>query len=1031
MQHPERIDSHLVRIQRCEDQNAAATSLIKDLSDDETRSSASVDLQVASFLRLLAIDQDFVYKSVYRRRILRLLTERLQETNSPILTRYHLPPNAQADQICRRLSRVAPDAINSLSEVLEGYQGLHRLRAFRERLLGTLNSSLCRAVIRPFLDVGGDTIRIVNNCLSAVIEYLEADIANATSTYTFAENALLQAIEPYSQQPTHIGATLDSTLRTLYEDLQSHRANSPYMKPAIFDVKAGARRYPLHEQDLPLSLRIDLINIGDGTAADVEVQITNAIGLRDYHSPQRLSSVAPGSILVELEAKANPEDLDEGDVALCELSLTWVNNDGTAKTTQHSIALEPQDSTIQWEELTLSDPYSLEAVTTEADLVGRTIILNRVLSTLKTKSVGSVYIHGQKRVGKTSLARVALAILASKYDVTTIFLDIGTIVSADPSHTINNLVGRIATLIRQQLPVAETNLKADGSLVALNGFLEQAVGNGSNRRIVIALDEFDRLPLPLFQRTAQSDAFFLGLRSISAIQGVGIILIGGERMNIIINGPGVELNRFKPLRVDYIDRATHWPEFCALVQNPARGSLDYSGKALDLIYNYTEGNPYYTKLVCSRVLELAAQRRDSFVDDSEVESAVELLLGEIDPTSFSHYWEDFLLEEDDKRDEVTIHRRRTLLAYGLASAGDASAQMNDILSHATSLGLETTRTKEVLREFASRGLLTKDQTAIHPRILLFGRWIAGNGQEQITFTATESESALRLITERAQHRVTLQEASSLVQGWGSYRGRVITGEAVLSYLRQFGNTYHQRLVFHLLQNLHFIDTASEDQLLLDAYRHVEAAMRARHGEWGRSQIRVSFAGPTGKSSANMARRFASANRFLRDRRGIVPPSRLCKAAEEGVTDVVIVDDFVGSGDTLQDHLEELEGFVASNQVIHLFILAGMSNGVDAVNVKAFQLLGNDRIRLRCLNEYPNQPSPFDSESEIFPTVEMALDAQQLVEDFGKHLEPRVPFGYSNCSALVTFAHTIPNNALPILWSSGRKKFDFKPLFPRN
>ena len=122
-------------------------------------------------------------------------------------------------------------------------------------------------------------------------------------------------------------------------------------------------------------------------------------------------------------------------------------------------------------------------------------------------------------------------------------------------------------------------MRLDGSLTFLNQLLERVSVLGE--RLVIVIDEFDRLPARLFRRTDVQDAFFTGLRAISAIRGIGLVLVAGERMNLIISGPGVELNRFAGFPVDYLDRSTQWSDFEDLVRKPTDKLLEFSNEACE------------------------------------------------------------------------------------------------------------------------------------------------------------------------------------------------------------------------------------------------------------------------------------------------------------------------------------------------------------------------------------------------------------------------------------------------------------------
>lgn len=1013
------------------DRATAADQIIGELSHGgATRGSLDSDVCVAGLLRICAVDADLLYDSTHRRPALDLILERLAETGSSILRQYSIDHRTQADEACRRLSRAAPDAKSALDSVLQSYAGIDSLAGFRQRLLQALNQDLIKGVIRPFIDLNGDATEVLRACLGAALAYCEA---NAGAASTALEEALagISAVTDRLRLPATVSSkALLPVFEQLSSDLRSHFEGSPFSKPAQLTIDADLRRHPLHVPDLELSIPVEVRNEGEGVAIDVELELSEAIGITPVGPPLRLSDVPPGSIVVELRARTDPGSMTGTDGAMCELKLSWVNADASVAESTTTAELIAQDSTINWEALLLNNPYSLEAVTREDELVGRSQMLERIAGTLTTTSVGSAYVHGQKRVGKTSLARVALRLMEERFETTCIYRDIGSINNPDPALAINNLTDRLRAELDKRigLPQQVRDIRPDGSLAPLIHVLEEVSAAGA--RVVIALDEFDRLPAPLFRRTAEQDAFFTGLRSISTIDGIGLLLIGGERMKLIINGPGVELNKFAGFPVDYLDRSTQWSDFEELVRKPTEGRLEFTEAACTSVYDCTAGNPYYSKLLCGQVLELAARRRDAYVDTREIDSATELLLRTIDPTSFSHYWEDFLLEQNERRDEITLNRRRCLLALGLAWSSRLAAPADDVVDSAAGIGLDGSSTQRELQELVNRGIIASRNGVLTPRVNLFGRWIADRGQNQIVLTATELEAAQRAIAERESLRITMAEAEEVADRFGVYRGRSLTGERILDYLRQFGGHREQQLVFQLLKSIQFIGPVEEQRLLRDAYEMLQQSLKAIHGQWNRKQIALTYVGPIGKSGLAMARSFVQANSSSFRREDIHPPEQLPELASQGVTDIVIIDDFVGSGASLSRDLRELSDRTPTSVAVHVFVLAGMSAGLDAVSRAVTKAMG-DRAAVHCLSEIHSEPGIFDPRAGVYPDVSDAADARAIVEQVGRRLEPRAPLGYGDCCAPIAFSRTIPNSAPAILWSASKGAYEFEPLFPRN
>ena len=1023
-----KLESDLVELASQADASGIAEDIIAELCKS---SDLPIDLRVAGILRVAAINSDLILDSPNRRMAINLVLERLEKTGPSILKNYNIDNRSMADEKCRKLATLEPDAMARLEHLLGRYNGVDDLADFRQRFLKGMNSHVINITIHPFLDLGGDSTEILNVCLGVAVDYSQSDPGRARKAFDNSQTELEKIISRFTNFPTKPGNLIKKLLLDVFSDIKNHFDSSPISKRADLKIVSGTRKYPLHVPDHEMMIPIEIQNVGEGIALDVEVNLDDAIGLYPLGIASRVSDIPPGSMIVEIPVKTNLKDMDQDMVATCEFHLSWVNTDGSDEDTKITIELDAQRHDINWDELRVSNPYSLEEVTTEEFLMGRSQVLDRVVSKLVTPPIGSLYIYGQKRVGKTSLAKVALSRIkkSRNQNIICVYRDMGSIVDVNPSKAVDKLVERLAQDLRKQIPLATNiEIKTDGSLSPLIEMLE--ILTESKAKIILALDEFDNLPIKLFSRTEEQASFFTGLRSVSTIKGVGVILIGGERMSLIINGPpGVHLNKFSSFRLDRLDRETQWSDIENLIKKPSEGYLDYSKKSCELIYEYTEGNPYYTKLLCDVILQGASKRRDSYIDEREVRSALEELFSEIDSTSFSHYWEDFILEEESSRqEEMVLKRKQYLLAFGRAC--DTKYQTSHE-SVGEQLKMDTEAIESFGTEFVQRGILKRQDQMLEPCIKLFGHWIANDGQEDIIISESELGFVHGMETEREKLRVSFNEVENLIKDWGTYKGHSLTPEKVLNYLRQFDTPQDQRVVFKILKRLYFIGTLEEYKLLNNAFEELKFSLKKRYGEWMRKQIRISYFGPVGKSSNAMARSFASANQFLKTR-DILRPSQLKDAITDGVTDIVICDDFVGTGSTLKESLANYIDCLAPEQRLHLFVLAGMSDGVDLITSEAHNIYGDERVNIRCLHEIPSQPSMFDLESKIFESLEEAKRARILIQDFGRRLEPKAPLGFGGCCALITFSRTIPNNALPILWSRSRKdSFNFQPLFPRH
>ena len=91
------------------------------------------------------------------------------------------------------------------------------------------------------------------------------------------------------------------------------------------------------------------------------------------------------------------------------LEIEWgVVGSAARSAATFSVVAKGQRTDVKWEDLALREPYSLEVVH-EGDFFGRKDAVRRILRRLGPDSMQSCYITGQKRVGKSSLARVVEA----------------------------------------------------------------------------------------------------------------------------------------------------------------------------------------------------------------------------------------------------------------------------------------------------------------------------------------------------------------------------------------------------------------------------------------------------------------------------------------------------------------------------------------------------------------------------------------------------------------------------------------------
>jgi hypothetical protein len=132
----------------------------------------------------------------------------------------------------------------------------------------------------------------------------------------------------------------------------------------------------------------------------------------------------------------------------------------------------------------------------------------------------------------------------------------------------------------------------------------------------------------------------------------------------------------------------------------------------------------------------------------------------------------------------------------------------------------------------------------------------------------------------------------------------------------------------------------------------------------------------------------------------------------------LVDDFVGSGDTLKETLIEIQkNSSVKPEIINVITLVTQSDIISELEEKNICYYTSSKRNKGITNNYSS------------PVLDSKIQAMKEIESLMPK-NPRYAFGYQRSEALVTMNRT-PNNTFPIFWRNHKKGGkDFKAPFPR-
>jgi hypothetical protein len=657
------------------------------------------------------------------------------------------------------------------------------------------------------------------------------------------------------------------------------------------------------------------------------------------------------------------------------------------------------------------------------------------------------YITGQKRVGKTSLALAAVK-FASEHAVGRTLHDInilsGYFANADAKQALAELGRRIEEYITEHLPYQAIKPKYsfDGTLSPIVRLSEFARKNAPNDQFVVIIDEFDEIHQDLYLSGNLAETFFANIRAISTTSNVCFVLVGGENMPFIMERQGEKLNKFTRQNLSYFSRASEWEDFVQLVTRPTDGVIRWSDDAVSAIFNETNGNPYFTNLVCGRVLREAVRSRDADVTATEVQNALEAEVSALDANSFAHLWHDGILKPIAEREPDVVRRRRVLVCLARCARKHLPLKQENLLDKKNNTSLSNGEIVATLNEFVWRRVLIEADGEYKFFLPIFERWLTQDGLAIVQPDAVSEELAASVQADEDAAFVRSDEIVALVKPWSTYQGRHIGTDDVRAWYEQVDGHREQRLLFKLLLGIKFVSDAEMREKASSAFVQLSKQLDefVRHSLADRrTDVLLTYLDGHGKSGEYITSLFAEVNKISVSQicSQIDVGARLIAAVQKGnpISAVIIVDDIAGTGRTLASSVGK---FVAGTQVpLRMGNTKILTCALYATRAATEYALASCRAieHVECVfraGEVLSQKSfAFSDESPLWANQDERERARALATDLGSRIYRSQPLGFGGMGLLIVFPTTIPNNTLPILHSSSKSGLKpWRPLFPR-
>lgn len=251
-----------------------------------------------------------------------------------------------------------------------------------------------------------------------------------------------------------------------------------------------------------------------------------------------------------------------------------------------------------------TNPYIAgNPVTDEEAFFGRTDVVRKVLSVLRSPNRNAITLYGQRRVGKTSILKELERRLPMEGPYRAVYFDLQDKAAWSLHRVLFDLARTIASAIGGEEP-QRSAFEENPDYYHAEYLPSVLDALGDEESIVLLFDEFDVLDNP--EQDQAGSTFFPYLRQLmETTRDQQYIFVIGRKPEDLSN---ITLSIFKGVssqRVSTLKRA----DAEAIVRQSERNqTLSWSQAAVDRVWVLTHGHPYMSQLLCSVIWDRAYEQ---------------------------------------------------------------------------------------------------------------------------------------------------------------------------------------------------------------------------------------------------------------------------------------------------------------------------------------------------------------------------------------------------------------------------------------
>ena len=390
--------------------------------------------------------------------------------------------------------------------------------------------------------------------------------------------------------------------------------------------------------------------------------------------------------------------------------------------------------------------------------------------------------------------------------------------------------------------------------------------------------------------------------------------------------------------------------------------------------------------------------KDAEVSSTDVSSAAEIVVANLDINVFAHYWRDGIRGDPEEVEIVSLKRRRLLVAWARTARSRDSLTFGGIQGNVRSPFLPGDEVLPLLEDFCRRQVFQERDDSFFPTVLLFATWLKEDGFAKLISDRLGDELAEAKQRREDAAYVQSAEIVAVADRWDLYQGQQITEDRIRAWIEQVESNVEQRLLYKVVQNVRFFSDPEIRENFVHAHRRIRDQLpvytKTRRAQ-RRTDIFVSYVDGPGKSGSFFANLYALANGLASG--NVVEPSALCKTLSEldgeQKVGLVIVDDMIGTGNGLVENLSKRSqdfqtAGVGSDIPLSVVVVCGTKEGENRIRRHLQRTLENGDLEV--CEHLEDSHSAFPKTGGFWESQEELSVAKSLIRDLGTRVQRRRP-----------------------------------------